>query len=59
MKAARHTPAWWALVCVHNIVVHPWLPLADLLDLSGVSTLRWLAKQVYAAHDATYPEGGG
>lgn len=47
---------WWLCSCVHNMLVHPWLPLADLLDELGYVALPQL---VYWAHDVSVPEGGG
>lgn len=54
----RRTPpfGWWTRCIVHNVLVHPWLPLADALNALGV---RGLPKVIYWAHDVTVPEGGG
>ena len=56
----RRTPpwSWWARCVVHNIIVHPWLPLADALDSLGC---RKLPRLIYWAHDWTAQglEGGG
>lgn len=55
----RFRPArWWLKNIVHNIVVHPWLPLADALDACG---FPMLPRFVYWAHDASACglDGGG
>jgi hypothetical protein len=50
--------AWWVLCAFHNCVVHPVLPLADLLH-----TLRpnRFSNFIYTLHDRSgdvlYPEG--
>lgn len=52
------TREWWARCIVHNVLVHPLLPLADALDALG---FRALPRAVYWAHDWTAQglDGGG
>lgn len=54
----RRDATWWWRCIVHNIVVHPLLPLADALDACG---LHALPRAVYWAHDWTAHglDGGG
>lgn len=47
---------WWAKCVVHNCLVHPMLPLADLLDTLGE---KRVSKAVFWLHDHTAPTGGG
>ncbi len=47
---------WWTLDIIHNIVIHPFLPLADVLEHCG---LKRVANLVYWLHDHTAPVGGG
>jgi hypothetical protein len=53
MQARRHSVKWWGLV------VHPWLPLADLLDTFPSRRAKKVAAVLFAAHDNTFPEGAG
>lgn len=59
MEARRHSAKWWFLDVIHNCVIHPVLPLADILDAAGSRRLRKVAQLVYQAHDASFPEGAG
>lgn len=59
MQARRHSVKWWGLVVLHNCVIHPWLPLADLLDTFPSRRAKKVAAVLFAAHDNTYPEGAG
>lgn len=59
MQAHRHSVKWWGLVVLHNCVVHPWLPLADVLDTIPSRRAKRVAALVYLAHASTFPEGGG
>ena len=54
----RNSPRWWALVVIHNALVHPVLPVAEVLSYGGPRCRR-VADALYALHDATYPEGAG
>ena len=56
MSPRRHSAAWWGLCLLHNCVIHPLLPLGDLLDLAGCGRA---ARGIYWLHDHTFPEGGG
>jgi len=57
MSGRRTPPAsWWVRCVVHNVLVHPLLPIADLLDHLGCPVLPRI---IYSAHDASAPEGGG
>jgi len=47
---------WWTLCVVHNAIVHPILPLAEVLDAMG---FRKIADAVFWVHDNTVPDGGG
>lgn len=47
---------WWVRCIVHNSVIHPILPIAELLETMG---MRRFPKFIYDLHDATVPEGGG
>lgn len=53
---SRRTPRWWALCLFHNWLVHPIMPLADLLDELGEKRVSGL---LYHLHDKSFPEGGG
>lgn len=44
---------------MHNMVVHPLLPFADVAEHYGGQRARRIAWLVYRAHDATVPEGAG
>lgn len=47
---------WWCKCIVHNMIIHPILPLADALErtrLGGFSRL------MYKMHDLSAPAGGG
>jgi hypothetical protein len=59
MQARRHSAKWWGLLVLHNNLVHPVLPLAEVLDVLPSRRLRRVAKLVFDAHDASYPEGAG
>lgn len=50
---------WWVRVFVHNGVVHPLLPFAEIFDRLPFRSTRKIASWVFRAHDATVPEGGG
>lgn len=52
----QRTTSWWALCFVHNVVVHPWLPIADVLQAFG---WQRVPQFVYWVHDNTAPKGGG
>ena len=54
--SGRNSARWWALVVVHNAVIHPLLPLAELCAVLG---LRRIAEFVFWAHDRTVPDGAG
>lgn len=59
MTTGRTPPTiWWIKNVMHNICVHPWLPLADALDSLG---FRTVPRAIYWAHDWTAKglEGGG
>jgi hypothetical protein len=47
---------WWVLCVVHNIIVHPLLPAAEVLDVLG---FRRASDFVFWLHDNTVPDGGG
>jgi hypothetical protein len=47
---------WWLKCVVHNMVIHPLLPAADLIDTLGFKRLPAL---VYRLHDTIVPTGGG
>lgn len=53
---SRYTLKWWACSVVHNMVVHPLLPLADLLAFLGA---RRVPAVIHSWHDASVPDGGG
>jgi hypothetical protein len=53
----RGSRSWWAGVVVHNVVVHPLLPLAEVLDLGP--TRKLVASLLFDLHDATFPTGAG
>lgn len=57
--APRYSKRWWASSVVHNCIVHPCLPFADLIDLAPSSRVRSVAAFLYKAHDATAPVGAG
>lgn len=52
----NRTPSWWFFCLVHNWLVHPLMPLADLLDTMGE---RRVSSKLYALHDNSFPQGGG
>lgn len=59
MNRKKASPFEWWLRCIaHNVLVHPWLPLADALDALGC---RAVPRAIYWAHDWTARglEGGG
>lgn len=47
---------WWGLCLLHNCIVHPLLPIAEVLDSMGS---KRAAKAVFDLHDRTVPDGGG
>lgn len=55
----RYTWKWWGLVVVHNMIVHPCLPVADLLAVLPFKRGQRLAHLLFEAHDRTAPEGAG
>ncbi len=57
LSAPRYSWRWWGLSIVHNCFVHPWQPLADLLDL--VPACRRVSRVLYWLHDHTAPVGAG
>lgn len=59
VNASRYSAAWWALVFVHNVVVHPILPIADVAAAFGGPRCRRAAWIVFRLHDATIPKGAG
>ena len=59
MTAQPYSMKWWGLVVLHNSIIHPILPIAEVLDLIPSSHTKGLAAKLYALHDATYPEGAG
>lgn len=58
MTATRGSARWWALVIVHNALVHPVLPFAEALSFGGPRCRR-VADALYALHDASVPKGAG
>lgn len=54
--APCRTFTWWSLCLVHNMLVHPLMPFADLLEACGE---RWVSGALHRLHDNTIPEGGG
>lgn len=59
MRAQKHSVKWWAAVVIHNCVVHPLLPLAEVLDVLPFNRARRVAAVMFEAHDRTFPEGAG
>lgn len=55
-NTSKYTVSWWARSVVHNMVVHPLLPLADLLALAG---FKRIAATIHGWHDDSVPSGGG
>lgn len=53
---ARRDLRWWVKCVVHNVLIHPMLPAADLLETLG---MRRVPGVVFKLHDRTAPEGGG
>lgn len=45
---------WWVKVFVHNILIHPMLPFADVLEAWG---LRKVPNAIYYLHNKTAPAG--
>lgn len=56
---SRETAMWWVAVVVHNAIVHPLLPAAEVLDRLPSRRARWVAARIFDLHDRTFPEGGG
>jgi hypothetical protein len=52
----RKNVHWWINCVIHNMVVHPWLPLADALQSIGCARVP---NAIYWLHDNTVPDGGG
>lgn len=59
MTGQRYSLRWWAFVVVHNCLVHPILPVADLFDVAPSRRLRRGAAFMFRIHDATAPKGAG
>ena len=59
MHAERHSLRWWFLVVIHNVVIHPLMPVGEVLDLLPSRKARALAARLFAAHDRSFPEGAG
>lgn len=54
-----HDAWWWARVVVHNMLVHPLLPFADVAKHYGGRKACAVAGAVYWLHDVTVPDGAG
>ncbi len=49
----KRSLSWRITHAVHNMVAHPLLPVAELLDSAG---LRWAADLIFRLHDVTTPD---
>lgn len=47
---------WWSLVFFHNVIVHPMLPLAEILFTINTPLTNSIATIIFNLHDISYPE---
>lgn len=52
----KHGKRWWLAVVVHNCVIHPLLPLAEVLDLGTSARSKLLSALIFKLHEKSYPE---
>lgn len=56
MQAQRHNSVWWGLYTLHNVIIHPMLPLAEFLDGCSSRLPRKVSALIHRLHDESYPE---
>jgi hypothetical protein len=59
MQAEKYSAKWWVAVVVHNCIVHPLLPIGEVLDVLPSRRAKRIAALIFKAHDSSFPEGAG
>lgn len=56
MTTRHRNASWWVKCIIHNMMIHPLLPLADVFEHGRLNAFSQL---IYKLHDRSAPAGGG